>query len=113
MISQSVSESGISIALSRSDLDPVRSALEGALVRPGFVRQVNVEEEVAIVAIVGEGMRGSPGVAARVLGSIADKNINVMAIAQGSSELSISFIVDKKSGPDAIRALYQEFLASS
>lgn len=112
MISQSVSESGISIAVARKDLPAVRTALEGALVRTGIVRHIHVEESVGIVSIVGEGMRGTPGVAARLFQSVAAAGINVIAIAQGSSELSISFIVDGARGPDAVRAAYAEFLAS-
>lgn len=112
MISQSVSESGISIAISRKDLDSVRAALEGALVRPGIVRQILVEEEVGILALVGEGMRGTPGISARLFKAVAAAGINVIAIAQGSSELSISFIVSGAKGPDAVRAVYAEFLAS-
>lgn len=111
MISQSVSESGISVAVDRRELDSVVAALEGSLVRSGYIRGVVVEEEVAIVAIVGEGMRGTPGVAARVFRAVADRGSNVIAIAQGSSELSISFMVSSDRGPDAVRALYREFLA--
>jgi len=112
MISQGVSESGISIALACKELDTVRTALEGALVRTGIVKQIQVEESVGIVSIVGEGMRGTPGVAARLFRAVAAGGINVIAIAQGSSELSISFIVEGARGPDAVRAVYAEFLAS-
>lgn len=112
MISQSVSESGISVAISRKDLAAVRAALEGALVRPGIVRQILVEEEVGIIALVGEGMRGTPGISARLFKAVAAAGINVIAIAQGSSELSISFIVAGEKGPDGVRAVYAEFLAS-
>jgi aspartate kinase len=110
MISQSVSESGISIAVARKDADAVRTALEGALVRPGLVGRIVVEEDVGIVAIVGEAMRGTPGVAARLFRAVAAAGINVVAIAQGSSELSISFIVEGAKGPDAVQAAYKEFL---
>jgi aspartate kinase len=55
-------------------------------------------------------MRGHPGTAARVFGAVGRKGVNVMAIAQGSSELSISFVVKGEEGPDAIRALHDEFM---
>lgn len=111
MISQSVSESGISVAIGRKELDAVRSSLQGSLVRTGIVRRVVVEENAAIVAVVGEAMRGTPGVSARVFGAVARAGINVIGIAQGSSELSISFVVDGARGADAIRALHAELLA--
>ncbi|MBI2567932.1 MAG: aspartate kinase [Candidatus Schekmanbacteria bacterium] len=111
MISQSVSEAGISIALRRRQADRARAALEGALVRTGYVRGIIVEEDMSIIAIVGEGMRGTPGVAARVFGAVARAGINVVAIAQGSSELSISFVVSASQGHSAVRALYAELVS--
>jgi aspartate kinase len=110
MISQSVSEAGISLAVSASQLEKARAALEVALLRTGAVRRVLVEKDVAIVALVGGGMRGTPGVAARVFAAVASKGINVIAIAQGSSELSISFVVPSAAGPEAVRVLHEELL---
>lgn len=109
MISQSVSESGISLVIARRYLERARAALEGALIRPGLARGVQVEADVAVVAIVGGNMRGTPGVAAKVFTAVAARGINVIAIAQGSSELSISFVVSRDRGPDAVRALHEAF----
>lgn len=109
MISQSVSEAGISVAVEGDQLDRARAALDRALLRAGHARHVNVEERAAIVAVVGAGMHGAPGIAARVFGAVADRGINVVAIAQGSSELSISFVVQQDVGPDAVRALHEVF----
>lgn len=111
MISQSVSEAGISLAVTGRQLQSARAALESALLRTRAARRIEVEPEVAIVALVGSGMRGIPGVAARVFAAVARRKINVISIAQGSSELSISFVVPREAGAEAVRALHEEFLA--
>jgi len=109
MISQSVSEAGISIAIAGSQLERARAALDAALVRTGAARHVQVDEDAAIVAVVGSGMHGTPGVAATIFTAVAQKGINVMAIAQGSSELSVCFVVKSAQGPEAVKALHSAF----
>jgi aspartate kinase len=111
MIILSVSEAGISFAVSGSQVAAARAALEAGMLRSGEARRVDVEEGVAIVAAIGSNMKGHPGTAARVFGAVARRGINVIAIAQGSSELSISFIVKGDAGPEAVRALHEEFLS--
>jgi aspartate kinase len=110
MIILSVSEGGISLVLSGAQASAARAALEANLLRTGIARHVDVIEKVSIVAVIGSYMRGHPGTAARVFGAVGRKGVNVMAIAQGSSELSISFVVKGEEGPDAIRALHDEFM---
>lgn len=109
MISQSVSEANISMVLRRSHLEKAVSALEISLLGKGFANQVNAEDDIAVVAIVGAGMKGAPGVAARVFKAVADRGINVRMIAQGSSELNISFVVKEEECEEAVRALHKEF----
>lgn len=109
MISQSSSESNISFIVERNSLDRAVNALELALLGGGAVEKVTPEPDVSIVAVIGAGMRGTLGVAARVFKCVADRGINVRMIAQGSSELNISFVVEKSDGPEAVRALHQEF----
>lgn len=109
MISQSVSEAGISLVVAGSQLERARAALDGQLVRTGDVRDLGVEAGMTVVAVVGSAMRGTPGVAARVFSAIAKHGVNVSAIAQGSSELSISFVVHGEQGAAAVRALHGEF----
>lgn len=106
----SVSEGGISLAVNGTQLAQARATLEASLLRSGEARQIQVVEKVAIVAVIGSYMRGYPGTAGRVFTALGKKNINIMAIAQGSSELSISFIVKGEDGPEAVRALHGEFL---
>ena len=106
----SVSEGGISLAVNGPQLAQARATLEANLLRSGEARAIQVNEKVAIVAVIGSYMRGYPGTAGRVFTAMGKKGINIMAIAQGSSELSISFIVKGDDGPESVRALHEEFL---
>lgn len=110
MISQSVSEAGISLVIGKAQAERAKAVLERALMRPGVARAVTLVDEVCAIAAVGGGMAGHPGVAARVFGAIAGQGINVVAIAQGSSELSISLVVRADRAEDAVRALHGEFV---
>jgi len=108
MISQSVSESGISMIVRRSQLQKAVNCLEDNLLG-GFVKEVEAEDDVNVVAIVGEGMKGTPGVASKVFGAVARRGINIRMIAQGSSELNISFVVKKEDGVEAVKAIHEEY----
>ena len=109
MISQSVSEANISFVIQRSLLERAVSTLEIALLGRGLIREVTAEDDVCVVAVVGAGMKGTPGVASRIFTAIARKGINVRMIAQGSSELNISFVVKENDGEEAVRAIHEEF----
>lgn len=110
MISQSVSEAGITLVVSKDQAERARSILERTLMRTGVARGVSLSESVCVVAAVGGGMHGVPGIAAKVFSAVAEKKINVIAIAQGSSELSISFVVGEQQASDAVRALHAAFI---
>lgn len=112
MISQSSSENSICFAVPAETGERLRSALERMLARElarHDVERVTVEAPIAIVAAVGEGMRGTPGVAARVFGALGEATVNVVAIAQGSSELNISLCVAERDREAAVRAIHDEF----
>ncbi|MCP8322002.1 MAG: aspartate kinase [archaeon] len=109
MISQSASEANISFIIKKVSLGKAMSALEIALLGQGIVREVTSEEDICIIAIVGAGMKGTLGVAARVFNAVAKKGINVIMISQGSSEVNISFAVKEKDGEEAVRAIHEEF----
>jgi len=109
MISQSSSEASISFVVPRRDLVKAVNALEMGLLGKGAVKEVTAEEDVCIVAVVGAGMRGTPGVAARTFKAVADQGVNIRMIAQGSSELNISFVVRADDGVKAVRTLHREF----
>src|SRR5262249_36412370 len=72
------------------------------------VDHITVDPSVAIVAVVGENMRGTPGVAGRAFNAIGQEKVNLIAIAQGSSATNISFVVDEKSMQQALRVLHKE-----
>ena len=109
MISQSVSEANISFVIQRSLVERTVSTLEIALLGRGLIREVTAEDDVCVVAVVGAGMKGTPGVASKIFTAIARKRINVRMIAQGSSELNISFVVKENDGEEAVRAIHKEF----
>jgi aspartate kinase len=107
MISQSVSEANIGIVVRRASLRSASEALRRELRREGIAASVESDPEISVVAAVGAGMRGESGVAAKVFGAVASKGINVKMIAQGSSELNISFVVDEGNADEATRAVHQ------
>ena len=109
MICQSSSETGISFVVQRERLQQAKNALGLGLIGTEFVKNLVSENDVCVVAAVGAGMKGTPGVASQVFRAVAAKSVNVRMIAQGSSELNISFIVAEKDGPKAIQALHEEF----
>ena len=112
MISQASSENSICLVVPSESI----KRLDGAL-RKMFskelarhdVERVAIDSPVAIVSAVGEGMRGTPGVAARLFGALGRAEVNVIAIAQGSSELNISLVVGEKDRETAVRAIHREF----
>jgi aspartokinase len=73
------------------------------------VDRIWAQDAVAIVAIVGAGIRGTPGIAAKIFGSLGKREINVISIAQGSSEYNISLVVRQGDAHEAMRAIHQEF----
>ena len=108
MISQSPSESSISMVLRKTDLDKATTTLELSLLGK-VIKQININDDVAVIAVVGSGMRGIKGVAAKVFGAVARYGINVIMIAQGSSELNLAFVVNDNDCEQAVKALHDEF----
>lgn len=74
----------------------------------GYLKPVEVDENVGLLAVVGEGMRGTPGLAGRVFTAVSRERINIIAIAQGSSELTIGIIVRRAGLERAVRAVHDE-----
>ena len=94
-----------------SELAAAMESLEAALaleLAHGYLRPIEVDEEVGLLAIVGEGMRGTPGLAGRIFTAISRETVNIIAIAPGSSELTISIVVRKDGLEKAVRAVHAE-----
>ncbi len=112
LISQASSEHSICFTVPEHAAAAAETELRAAFaseLERGEIDSVEVLMGVATVAVVGVGMARTPGTAARVLGSIADAQVNVIAIAQGSSERNISFVVNSESVPSAVRAIHTTF----
>ncbi|MFQ5573362.1 MAG: aspartate kinase, partial [Nitrosopumilaceae archaeon] len=108
MISQNPSESSISVVIKNTDLDKAVSSLEMELLGK-IIKKLEVTTNVAIVALIGSGMRGTVGVASKVFGAVAKKKVNVTMITQGSSELNLAFVVKDSECKSAVQALHDEF----
>jgi aspartate kinase len=109
MISQASSEQSICFVVASSAAAQVIAALEDGLAHELARRDVEriwATDEVVIVTAVGAGMRETPGVAAQVFGALAARGINVIAIAQGSSECAISAVVAAADADAAVQALH-------
>jgi aspartate kinase len=113
MITQSSSEHNVCFVASDDMTDALVADLErefaSELARQELER-VTALREVSVVAVVGAGMRGTPGVAGRVFSALGRHAINVIAIAQGSSELNISFAVSTADEHRAVRVLHDELV---
>jgi aspartate kinase len=101
------------LVIQRSLLERAVNTLEIALLGRDFIREIMSEEDVCVVAVLGAGMKGMPGVASRIFSAVAQKGINVRMIAQGSSELNVSFVVKEKDGEETVRAIHKEFKLST
>jgi aspartokinase/homoserine dehydrogenase 1 len=112
MISQGSSEQNITFVVPAADTERLVSRLEEVFaleLKAGAVDRIVTHRDVAVVSIVGRGMAGTPGVSARLFGAMGGVQVNVLAIAQGSSELSISVAVKKDEARRAVRAVHSAF----
>ncbi len=109
MITQASSEQSISFIIRRGRGLQVKAALEETFARElarKDIDRIHILAPVAIVTVVGEGMRETPGVAGRIFGALGRAGINVIAIAQGASEVALSLVVAEDEAVDAVRALH-------
>jgi bifunctional aspartokinase / homoserine dehydrogenase 1 len=115
LITQASSEHTICFAVKPEEAAPAKACLEkefATLMAEGLIEPVSVESDLSIVAIVGENMRNATGVAGRMFQAMGNNGINIVAIAQGSSELNISTVIRKEDETKALRALHQAFFLS-
>ncbi|HEY6895453.1 MAG TPA: aspartate kinase, partial [Rhodanobacteraceae bacterium] len=111
LISQASSEHTICFAVRTSDADRAVAAIahEFQLQFHDGAMQVDVKARQAILAVVGEGMKGRPGVAGKLFDALGRQNISISAIAQGASERNISCVIDTADEVRALNAIHQGF----
>ena len=115
LISQGSSEHSICCAVPQDDALRARAAVAQAFaaeMRAGQVEGVGLVHDCSILAVVGEGMRGLPGVAAKLFGALGRSGVNVRAIAQGASERNISAVIPSADADRALRAVHAAFYLS-
>lgn len=116
LISQASSEYSICVAMLESEVKRAKSAVEREFqheLRTGQIDGVEIESNHSILAVVGEHMRHSPGMAGNIFGALGEAGINVVAIAQGSSELNISIVVRREDEVAALKAIHDTFFPAA
>jgi len=112
LISQSSSQNDICFIVAKAHAQNTLEALRKEFAQDlahEVVEHISMDPDIAIVAVVGENMRGTPGVAGRTFYALGKEGVNIIAIAQGSSETNISFVVWDKSVKQALLATHKEF----
>ena len=115
MISQGSSEHSICFAIPEDQTDKARLAIEAGFEserQRGHIQTLEVTGGCTVLAVVGDTMSGSPGVAANFFGALARAGVNVRAIAQGASERNISAVIDEADATRALRAAHTGFYLS-
>jgi len=115
LISQASSEHSICLAIRPEHQQLARKALEEEFryeIKAKEVSDISIENDLTILAVVGENMRHTRGIAGKVFKSLGNNNINISAIAQGSSELNISMVIASKDEVKALNVLHEAFFSS-
>lgn len=115
LITQSSSEYSISFCIEAQDKAKAQQVLTDAFeleLKDGLLEPVDFIDDVSIVTLVGDGMRTSRGVASRFFSSLAEVNVNIVAIAQGSSERAISAVIPEDKISEAIKACHENLFNS-
>lgn len=113
MVTQSSYQDSFCLLVPQAMAERATAALENAFrleLNHHYLEPLEIQQVTAI-ALIGEGMRGTPGVAARLCGALAKEKINIIAIAQGSSESNISLVVPLEDRAAAVAAIHREFIA--
>jgi aspartokinase/homoserine dehydrogenase 1 len=115
LISQASSEHSICIAVAPGDAERAKETIESEFHLEILARQVDeaiIENHRSVVAVVGENMRKTPGISGKLFSALGKFSINVVAIAQGSSELNISIVIAQSDQSKALNAIYEVFFQS-
>jgi aspartokinase/homoserine dehydrogenase 1 len=115
LISQGSSEHSICCAIPGVEAERAARVVTAAFdreIKEGQIQSIQVDKDLAILAVVGDGMAGLPGVSGQVFNALGSAGVNVHAIAQGASERNISVVVDGKDATRALRAVHSGFYLS-
>jgi aspartokinase/homoserine dehydrogenase 1 len=115
LITQASSEHSICVAIMPQFIDQAKAIIQEEFkleLTAHWIDKIIVENELSIIAIVGENMRHTPGIAGRMFQALGKNGVNVVAIAQGSSELNISAVIRKTDEAKALNALHDAFFLS-
>jgi bifunctional aspartokinase / homoserine dehydrogenase 1 len=113
---QSSSEDSLGLVLREEDTEHVVRAIQRLFrteLKHGVLNPISVHRDVAVVAVLGSGMKGTCGILGRLFSAVARNNVSVIAVAQGASELNICFAVAASRVNDVLRAVHQEFLGEA
>src|SRR5690606_22796482 len=111
-ITQASSEHSIWIGVSSQDAAKAKEALDSAFeyeIRLKKINHVSVENDIAIIALVGDHMKSHQGLSGRMFSALGKNNVNIRAIAQGASERNISAVIDKEDVKKALNTLHEQF----
>jgi aspartokinase/homoserine dehydrogenase 1 len=115
LISQASSENSISVAINEHAVEVAESAIRVEFekeIETGQVSKIFIESELSIVAIVGENMKHTTGIAGKLFSTIGKNGINIIAIAQGASELNISWVVKTSELRKTLNVVHESFFLS-
>ena len=113
MISQASSEHSICLVLKEKEAEKAQGILKKTLkyeLKTKKIQSVELKKNMVVIAIIGENMRGTPGISGNLFRALGEKEINVFAIAQGSSERNISFVTGSKDKENTLNTLHKVFL---
>ncbi len=112
LITQCSSEHSISIAVSPKDAPKAIETINSTFsieIEKGIIKDISAENDLSIVAAIGENMKSTPGISAKLFSAMGRNGINIIAIAQGSSELNISVVIKKSQQKKALNVIHESF----
>jgi len=115
LISQASSEHSICFAIEPRNAEAVRLVLNeefAADIEQGHIDSVGIEKDLSIIAVVGEGMKKSSGIAGKLFSVLGKNGVNIIAVAQGSSEINISVVINRNNLSKALNAIHNVFFQS-
>ena len=115
LVTQSASETGVSIGVSRQDAERAKAVLDGAFykeISSGAILPIKVQNGLAAVSVIGDNMKGVTGIAGKLFSALGRDSININAMVQDASESNISFLVDRSQLHKALNVIHDSFFLS-